>query len=118
MLAGIVFIKFGDIMAQFLGSNRCWGFCVLRPSLNSLKIRRLPSHLPGDDAAPADGDDIDETPDRWSIHTASALSRVGLQIQKALMEERIISLIIEWCDTPKLAAPGVCYRNVCILIRA
>ncbi len=56
-----------------------------------------------------------EAPVHWNILVAGALNRVGLQIQKEMLEERIISFVIEWCETPDVRAPGCCYVDVCVL---
>ena len=67
-----------------------------------------------DEAEPEEPADVEEVLVHWNIHTATALSKIGLQIQKALLEERIISFVIEWCDTPHQAVPGVAYSDTCV----
>ena len=46
---------------------------------------------------------IDEDPDdehpvsrHWTIFTARNLSRIGLRLQTELMDEKILSYVIEW----------------------
>ncbi len=51
----------------------------------------------------------------WNILTASALSRIGLQIQKEMLQERLVTYIIEWCETPDVRRPGCCYVDTCVL---
>ena len=51
----------------------------------------------------------------WTILVAEALSKVGLQLQKALLEEKIISFIVEWCETPMAKIPGVAYVDTCVV---
>jgi len=70
----------------------------------------------GDGDVDEDGDAADApgVPVHWNILVAEALSKVGLQLQKALLEERIISFIVEWCDTPMIKNAGVAYVDCCI----
>ncbi len=56
-----------------------------------------------------------DAPMHWPSHTATALSKVGLQLQKELLDERVITYIIEWCETPDERAPGVAYTDTCVL---
>jgi len=88
--------------------------------LGDKKIRRggFKQAVPGDaqeggDAPPVEGNA--ETPLLWHIHVAGSLSRVGLQLQKALMEDKIISLIVEWCETPPARRPGIAYTDTSVL---
>jgi hypothetical protein len=63
-----------------------------------------------------DGDpDALEAPLHWNFITAHAISKVGLQIQRELLEERTISYLIEWCETPSLRSPGVAYSDTSVL---
>ena len=55
--------------------------------------------------AGGEGDD-DDAPGNWPVLTAKALSKVGMHLQKELLEEKIFAYLIEWCDTPKLQRPG------------
>ncbi len=42
-----------------------------------------------------DGGEEEEAPQNWNILTAMSISKVGLQIQKELLEERLISYVAE-----------------------
>ncbi len=60
-------------------------------------------------------DDAGEVPVHWHTYTAQALSKVGLLIQRELLEERLITYTIEWCQTPCKMSPGCCYTDTCVL---
>ena len=62
-----------------------------------------------------EGVPIDVAPDVWHIMVAGTLSRLGLQLQKALLEEKIIAFVVEWCETPHRKNAGVAYKDTCIL---
>ncbi len=51
----------------------------------------------------------------WNIHTAARLCTVGLQIQKEMLQERIISFVVERCETSDMRKPGCCYVDACVL---
>lgn len=52
---------------------------------------------------------------KWTMVTAQSVSKLGLQLQKGLLEEKLVSYLIEWCETPDIRRPGVCYSDSCIL---
>ncbi|CAE8656395.1 unnamed protein product [Polarella glacialis] len=54
-------------------------------------------------------------PSSWPIWIAQALRKVGMQIQRELLEGRLLTYFIEWCDTPVSKKAGVCYADACIL---
>lgn len=63
-----------------------------------------------------DGDpDAVEAPLHWNFITATAISKVGLQIQRELLEERTISYLIEWCDTPDIRCAGVAFTDISVM---
>ena len=83
------------------------------------RTRRFKGHGKGDRD---DADDASDGPQplesaliHWNVLVAEALSKVGLHLQKALLEEKIISFIVEWCETPIRKRPGVAYADACIL---
>jgi len=53
--------------------------------------------------------------EEWPCHTAKALSRVGLLIQRELLGEQLISYVIEWCETECMRVPGCCYHDTSVL---
>jgi hypothetical protein len=63
-----------------------------------------------------DGDpDAGEAPLHWNFITATAISKVGLQIQRELLEERTIAYLIEWCDTPDIRCAGVAFTDISVM---
>lgn len=51
----------------------------------------------------------------WNIYTAQSISKLGLAIQRELLEEKTFSYIVEWCETPDVRVPGVSYCDACVL---
>ncbi len=51
----------------------------------------------------------------WTIYLAVALSKIAYQLQKELLDERIITYVAEWCSTPDQRRAGLSYSNVCVL---
>ena len=46
---------------------------------------------------------------------ADALSKVGLSMQRQLLEDKIFNLVVEWCDTPQTKRPGCSYKDCAVL---
>jgi hypothetical protein len=88
---------------------RCEDAAIFCTGSRSKRREREDADQEGEAAAQRDA------PTHWPILTAEALSRIGLQVQKELMDERIISYIIEWCDTPDRRVPGIAYNDTCVL---
>ncbi len=83
--------------------------------LGSRRGRRGRSREGGEaDAGDLDVAPAEEAPVHWNVITAENISRLGLQIQKELMGERLIAYIVEWCETPDVRRPGVAYQDTCI----
>ncbi len=64
------------------------------------------------------GGDVEDgagPPSSWPILTAQAMRKLGMQMQRELLEGKLLSYLIEWCDSPMCAQPGVCYTDVCLL---
>ena len=74
--------------------NRCEDAAIF--CFGSRRRRQAP---PGEAAPDGVAEPEGDAPSHWPIITAEALSRVGLQLQKELLEERVYSYLIEWCDT-------------------
>jgi hypothetical protein len=51
----------------------------------------------------------------WTMFTAGGFSRVGIAMQRQLLDDKIYSYLIEWCNTPSPRAAGVAYIDACIL---
>ena len=65
----------------------------------------------------ADFHDLAQGSSAWTMYVAQGMSRVGLQIQRELLDEKIINYFIEWCETPSQKAPAVAYEDVCFVYR-
>ncbi len=52
-------------------------------------------------AVDGDGDDGDvDVAVPWNIWIAQGVAKVGLHVQKEMLEDKLIGYIAEWCDTP------------------
>jgi hypothetical protein len=56
-----------------------------------------------------------DAPVHWNILVAENISKLGLQIQKELMGNILVSYLIEWCETIDVRRPGVAYLDTCIV---
>ena len=61
------------------------------------------------DAEPAQQDDH-----CWTDDMASRVFKVFCALQNELMQTRMISLLVEWCETPEMRKPAVCYTDLCL----
>lgn len=75
------------------------------------KLRKRGSFIE-DAVAPAEDGDP-KAP--WNIFTAQELRKVGIQLQRQLLEEKLYAYITEWCETPSPQAPGCVYTDACVL---
>ena len=55
------------------------------------------------------------SPNVWYLALAQTISKMGAQLQSELMGTKLISLMIEWCETPKPACKGVAYSDFAYL---
>ena len=67
----------------------------------------------GEGGAPGGDGDGPALP--WNIFTAESISVVGLRMQAALLEGKLITYLVEWCETPSVRQPGVAYDGVSVL---
>ena len=51
----------------------------------------------------------------WTIWTAQALSKVGASIQRELLDDRLMTYVSRWCNTPNPQRPGCAYTDTCVL---
>jgi hypothetical protein len=51
----------------------------------------------------------------WTQQLASKAWKLSHAIKFELMHTRVISLLVEWCETPDQRQPGVCYDDVCMV---
>ena len=58
----------------------------------------------------------DEAPEKhWIIYTAESISVVALKMQSALLDGKLMTYVIEWCETESTKNPGVAYTGVSVL---
>lgn len=51
----------------------------------------------------------------WNIWTAKALSKVGAAVQRELLDDRLMTYVSRWCNTPSPQKPGCAYADTCVL---
>ena len=51
----------------------------------------------------------------WNIFTAESISVVALKMQTALLDGKLMTYIIEWCETDNIRRPGVAYNAVSVI---
>ena len=57
----------------------------------------------------------DAAPEVHDCSLADAISKVGLTMQRHLLDDKIFSLVVEWCDTPLTRASGCSYQDCTVL---
>ena len=50
-----------------------------------------------------------------NVVLADVLSKVGLSMQRQLLEDKIFNLVVEWCDVPQTKLPGCSYKDCAVL---
>eukprot|EP00438_Fugacium_kawagutii_P027022 Skav232520 [mRNA] locus=scaffold1096:926666:934699:- [translate_table: standard] len=78
------------------------------------------SHLEEqEDEREADGEPVPPRGDgkpteAWTVALAKRVWKVGLSIRGELMHEKLVSLLVEWCETPQERKPCVSYADTCV----
>ena len=68
------------------------------------------SEMPaGDGPAPASSE-----AESWIANVSKRLWRVCHSMRAELMHERLISLLVEWCETPRAESSCVAYKDTCV----
>ena len=75
-------------------------------SIGSRKGARVFSGKGGDEEAAA-------VP--WNISTAESISVVALKLQIALLDGKLMTYVIEWCETENTRQPGVAYEGMSVI---
>lgn len=50
----------------------------------------------------------------WMAGVAKRLWRMCHSLRSELMHERLISLLVEWCETPRAESACVAYKDTCV----
>ena len=50
----------------------------------------------------------------WNIFTAESISVVALKMQTSLLDGKLITYLVEWCETESMRQPGVAYTGVSV----
>ena len=62
-----------------------------------------------------DGADMDADVHNWRFHAARVVLQLKVRLARELTEEKLLHYMVEWCETPKRAAPAVCFEDCCML---
>ena len=62
-----------------------------------------------------EGGDVANPHMGWTHTVANAVGKRSVAIQRAVMDDKIYSLMIEWCDSPRVRQAGCAYRDLCIV---
>ena len=52
--------------------------------------------------------------DDWTIALAKRIWKLCQSVRNDLMHERLVSLLVEWCETPHAQKPCVSYEDTCV----
>lgn len=61
------------------------------------------------------GDDAVERGSGWTQKVADLIWKVCQSVRGDMMHDRLISLLVEWCETPRAAKKCVAYEDTCVL---
>ena len=67
-----------------------------------------------DDGVPGRGRVNEETADSWTLEMASRSWKVSCVVKQELMQTRMISLLVEWCETEDRRSSTICYDDICL----
>ena len=67
-----------------------------------------------DDGAPGRGRASEETTDAWTLEMAARSWKVLCVLKQELMQTRMISLLVEWCETEDRRSSTICYDDICL----
>ena len=66
------------------------------------------------DARSSDGND-EETVESWTLDLAEKTWKLSGNVRLELMQTRLVSLLVEWCETEDQRSASVCYDDVCFV---
>ena len=80
-----------------------------RKKTRSAPVRRL------DSAPEEEPTGVDDPPkeESWTNNLADKAWKICHVLRHELMQTRLISLIVEWCETEHKRKPAVCYNDIC-----
>ncbi len=90
--------------------NRCADASICCTGSGGQRRRQRP------DADPDNIDNVEAEDDAtpWTVHLAVALSKVANQLQKELLDERIINYVTECCATPDQRRADLSHANLTV----
>ena len=54
-----------------------------------------------------------KTPELWTITMAERAWKISCTVRYELMQTRMFSLLVEWCETEDMRSSCVCYNDIC-----
>ena len=73
-----------------------------------------PDEYNAPDARNSDGND-EETEESWTLVFAEKTWKLSGNVRLELMQTRLVSLLVEWCETEDQRSASVCYDDVCFV---
>ena len=101
-----------ESLLQSDGSERvflelCQNACVCNKGDSLLKMQQ---HQEDDECHPGEA-----SVRNWHIHSARTVMQLKKSIIRELAEEKLITCMIEWCDSPMVREFGCCYDDCCVV---
>ncbi|CAE7841050.1 unnamed protein product, partial [Symbiodinium sp. KB8] len=59
-----------------------------------------------------------QAPEVWTLEMASRCWKLSGHLRFELMQTRMTSLLVEWCETEDQRSPSVCYDDICFMYDA
>ena len=63
-----------------------------------------------DEGAPGEGAGSES----WATNVAKRMGRMCHSLRSELMHEKLVSLLVEWCETPRAESSCVAYKDTCV----
>ena len=54
-----------------------------------------------------------KTTESWTVNLADRAFKLSCNIRHELMQTRMVSLLVEWCETEDMRSSSVCYNDIC-----
>ena len=61
-----------------------------------------------------EGLDVDADVQNWRFHAARVVLQLKVRLARELTEDKLRHYMVEWCETPKKAAPICCCEDCCV----
>ncbi|CAE7650574.1 unnamed protein product [Symbiodinium sp. CCMP2592] len=92
---------------------------VLKGRSNVDQYQRLDSAAPEDAAEEEQSLQVaqdfgEDGPESWTVSVADRVWKISCALRSELMHTKLISLLVEWCETPDQRQSCLCYQDLCV----